>query len=83
MRKFPDEFQRDDVNGEHLKNDEFSFLNETEEYDERFFHQDEYNRDCYIGLINKEDDDFSDEDFSEDDEVLETEDDNEDERETI
>ena len=61
MRKFPDEFQRDDVNGEHLKNDEFSFLNETEEYDERFFHQDEYNRDCYIGLKNKEDDDYSDE----------------------
>lgn len=30
-----------------------------------------------------DDDDFSDEDFSEDDEVLETEDDNEDERETI
>jgi hypothetical protein len=61
MRKIPDEFQRDDVNGEHLINDEFSFLNETEEYDERFFHRDEYNRDCYIGLSNEKFDEMSNE----------------------
>ena len=56
-----DEFQRDDLYDNHLKSDEFSSLNEIEEYDERFFHADEYNRDCYIGLGKRETDEMSDE----------------------
>lgn len=59
--KTNDEFQRDDLYDEHLKSDEFSFLNEIEEYDERFFHEDEYNRNCYVGLNKRETDELSDE----------------------
>ena len=56
-----DEFQSDELYDNHLKSDEFSSLNEIEAYDERFFHTDEYNRDCYVGLGKRETDEMSNE----------------------
>ena len=54
---YEDEFRTDGFENEHTEtsdefvgNEEFSFLEETKEFDERFFHSDEYNKEFCGGL---------------------------------
>ena len=66
---YEDEFRTDGFENEHTEtsdefvgNEEFSFLEETKEFDERFFHSDEYNKEFCGGLKEKEEEDSDDED---------------------
>ena len=66
---YEDEFRTDGFENEHtetsdelVENEEFSFLEETEKFDERFFHSDEYNKEFRGGLKEKEEEDSDDED---------------------
>ena len=64
---YEDEFRTDGFENEHTEtsdefvgNEEFSFLEETKEFDERFFHSDEYNKEFCGGLKEKEEEDSDD-----------------------
>lgn len=66
---YEDEFRIDGFENEHtetsnelVENEEFSFLEETNEFDERFFHSDEYNKEFCGGFKKKEEEDSDDED---------------------
>ena len=54
MRNINDEFHFGEKQDEFIRNEEYTFLEERGEYDERFFHWDEYNREFIGGLREKE-----------------------------
>ena len=48
------EFRQDDESTELNEHNEFSFLDDESIGRERFFHEDEYNRDAYVGLSDRD-----------------------------